>query len=134
MGQIAIVSRVEKTRLTKREQLVVLEIGYDSIDSASAFVGYISECYGFSKSSVWYNLNRLKEKGIVDFATKEEAGKVLKLTGSGVRDLQALGRAGVRLETLEEERLCSRQQTNDWRNPSGFDYSEGLMFVSQMGR
>ncbi len=115
MGQISITTRVQGLskralgtaadklpRLTRREQLVVLEIGGDVIDSASAFVAYMSEIYGFSKSSVWYNLNRLKEKGVVDFATKEEPGKSLILTGAGEKRLSALARAGVKLDDLEE--------------------------------
>ena len=108
MGQLTIVSRIEKraaaaarSALTKREQLLVLEIGGDAIDSASAFVCYISEAYGFSKSSVWYNLNRLKEKQVVDFATKEEPGKALELTKAGARELHALVRSGTRLEDFE---------------------------------
>ncbi len=98
MGQIAITTSVKVSRLTKREQLVILEIGDDMIDSASAFVSYMSESYGFSKSSVWYNLNRLKEKSVVDFATKEELGKGLSLTRQGSHELHALMRQGVRIE------------------------------------
>ncbi len=116
MGQLSITTRVQGLskrpldaavdklpRLTRREQLVVLEIGGDTIDSASAFVAYMSEIYGFSKSSVWYNLNRLKEKGVVDFATKEEPGKSLTLTGTGEKRLTALAKAGVKLDELEEK-------------------------------
>ena len=80
----------EKSRLIQREQLLVLEIGRDAIDSASAFVEYINGEYGFSKSSIWYNLNRLKEKGIIDFASKEYVGKPLVLTLDGLAELQAL--------------------------------------------
>ncbi len=92
--------------LTRREQLIVLEIGADSIDSASAFVSYLSESYGFSKSSVWYNLNRLKEKGLVDFATKDEPGKALTLTKYGVQEMKGMERAGLRLEAMESGRMA----------------------------
>ena len=104
MGQIAISSRIQKVvaRLSQRERLIVMEIGLDSIDSASAFVSYINESYGFSKSSVWYNLNRLKEKGAVDFATKEEPGKQLMLTKAGVAEFRSMERAGVRIGVLED--------------------------------
>ena len=78
------------SKLTLREQLVIVEIGFDKIDSASSFVEYISESYGFSKSSVWYNLNRLKEKNLVDFATREEIGKSLKLTDTGASEFLML--------------------------------------------
>lgn len=112
MGQITITRRIEKgaravaravsgSALTRREQLLVLEIGMDRIDSASSFVGYISEAYGFSKSSVWYNLNRLKEKGVVDFATKDEPGKALLLTKEGACELHIMERRGVRLEDYD---------------------------------
>jgi DNA-binding PadR family transcriptional regulator len=97
------ITRVEGMRLGKREQLLVLEIGGDSIDSASAFVDYIATCYGYSKSSVWYNLNRLKELKLVDFATKDEQGKSLTLTRDGMRELQNLERVGVRIAEFEAE-------------------------------
>ncbi|MCL4380848.1 hypothetical protein M1141_01070 [Candidatus Marsarchaeota archaeon] len=76
-----------KIMLSKREQLIILEIGYDEITSASSFVDYISNMYGVSKSSVWYSLNNLKEKEIVDFATKDHPGHTLVLTKSGVSEL-----------------------------------------------
>ena len=57
------------SKFTEREQLVLLEIGSDVIDTASSFVNYISEAYGFSKSSVWYVLKKLKDKDVIDFAT-----------------------------------------------------------------
>ena len=74
---------VDKQRLGMREQLLMLEIGFDSMDSASSFVDYVSEEYGFSKSSVWYNLKRLKDFGFVEFANREEIGKPLCLTRVG---------------------------------------------------
>jgi hypothetical protein len=77
--------------LGKREQLLVLEIEHDVIDSASSFVDYISDEYGISKSSVWYNLNCLKEKGVVDFADKQHQGEPLMLTKDGVKQLSGLG-------------------------------------------
>ncbi len=82
------ITRVEdkKITLSKREQLIILEIGYDEIMSASSFVDYISDMYGVSKSSVWYSLNNLKEKNIVDFATKDHPGHTLMLTKSGVSE------------------------------------------------
>ncbi len=79
-----------KSRLIQREQLIVLEVGRDEIDSASAFVDYINSEYGFSKSSVWYNLNRLKEKGMLDFANRDEIGKPLVLTSGGLVELSRL--------------------------------------------
>ena len=87
------------SRLTRREQLVIVEIGLDSIASASSFVEYMSDSYGFSKSSVWYILNRLKDKGIVDFATKGEPGKALGLTRPGREELQMV--AASKNEILE---------------------------------
>lgn len=74
---------VDKQRLGMREQLLMLEIGCDSMDSASSFVDYVNEEYGFSKSSVWYNLKRLKDFGLVEFANREEIGKPLCLTRVG---------------------------------------------------
>ena len=81
-------------RLTEREQLVILEIGSDTIDSASSFVGYISDTYSISKSSVWYLLNRLKEKEMLDFASRDEPGKPLKLTKIGRSALEGINANG----------------------------------------
>ena len=69
---------------------MILEIDNDAIDSASSFVDYISDEYGISKSSVWYNLNCLKEKGVVDFADRQHQGKPLMLTRKGSEQLGAL--------------------------------------------
>ncbi len=74
---------VGSIRLIGREKLVLFEIGADEIDSASGFVDYMSDAYGFSKSSVWYNLNRLREKGLLGFSTKENPGCRLALTHEG---------------------------------------------------
>jgi len=89
------VYRVEdkKTKLGKREQLLLLEIGSDSIDTASSFVNYMEEEYGFSKSSVWYNLNRLKDMGLLEFATREEIGKPLSLTKPGMEEVGKIGKS-----------------------------------------
>ncbi len=76
---------VKASKLPEKEQLTIIEIGLDSIDSASSFVSYLSEMYGFPKSSMWYDLRRLKEKGLVDFAAKGEKGKTLRLTEKGVQ-------------------------------------------------
>lgn len=76
--------------LSQREQLIILEIDRDAINSASSFVDYISDEYGISKSSVWYNLNCLKEEGVIDFADKQHQGKPLMLTRKGTEQLGAL--------------------------------------------
>jgi hypothetical protein len=78
----------KKLKLSKREQLLLLEIGRDRIDTASCFVDYIKENYGISKSSVWYCLNMLKEYGIAQFANKIEQGKPLCLTKQGLSILK----------------------------------------------
>ena len=79
-----------KLKLTKREQLVVLEIDTDAIDTASSFVDYMNEMYGLSKSSIWYVLKALKEHGIVEFADKLHSGDPLKLTRLGQEHLRYL--------------------------------------------
>lgn len=79
--------------LTRREQLVMLEIGLDSIGSASSFVDYMGDSYGISKSSVWYILKRLKERNLLGFATKDEPGRALELTRGGKERLQLVERS-----------------------------------------
>ena len=89
---VQIYSRVEykKFKLGRREQLIMLEIGRDLIDTASSFVDYMRENYGFSKSSTWYCLNRLKVNSLIGFANKAEQGKPLCLTRSGLGELSRL--------------------------------------------
>lgn len=84
-------------KLGRREQLLMLEIGPDKIDSASSFVDYISESYSFSKSSAWYCLKKLRDRGLVDFAAKGELGKPLELTKAGEQRLAEIGRAKTEL-------------------------------------
>jgi len=91
-----------KQKLTRREQLLILEIGRDRIDAASKFVDYIYDIYGISKSSTWYLLNKLKEKGILDFASKDEIGKPLFLTKAGIAELSSIERQGLKNRLLEE--------------------------------
>ncbi len=79
--------------LTKREQLIMLEIGLDGISSASSFVEYMEESYRISRSSVWYALKRLKERNLIDFATRDEVGKSLGLTRHGRDALQVVERS-----------------------------------------
>jgi DNA-binding PadR family transcriptional regulator len=74
-------------KIGRREQLIMLEIGKDQIDTASSFVDYIRDMYGFSKSSVWYCLNRLRESRLVEFANRDEIGKPLSLTRQGLGEL-----------------------------------------------
>lgn len=83
VAQIDSVAQLKILRLSRREQLIMLEIGDDRIDTASSFVDYMHENYGFSKSSVWYCLKGLKEAGMADFANKAEQGKPLELTRNG---------------------------------------------------
>ncbi len=85
MAQVNII--LNKCKLNRREQLLILEIGRDRIDTASSFVDYINSSYGFSKSSAWYCLNKLKEQGLVEFANREELGRPLMLTKEGSLEL-----------------------------------------------
>ncbi len=74
----------KKMRLSEREQLFIIEIGGDTIDSASSFVSYIKDIYGIAKSSSWYCLNHLKGLGLLHFASKSEKGAIgLSLTIEG---------------------------------------------------
>jgi DNA-binding PadR family transcriptional regulator len=72
------------------EQLIIIEIGHDSIDTANAFVEYLHEIYSLSRSSVWYNLKKLKASGVLNFADRESRGKIgLSLTRKGTEVLRS---------------------------------------------
>ena len=76
--------KAEKLAFSERERLIILEIGRDRIDSASSFVDYIASEYSISRSSVWYSLNSLKDKGVVHFADRFSMGEPLVLTNTGL--------------------------------------------------
>ena len=88
----------------------MIEIGFDKIDSASSFVEYISESYGFSKSSIWYNLNRLREKGLLDFATRDEVGKALELTDAGTSEFSVLEKSQKEIEGMFSARTAHEEK------------------------
>ncbi len=69
---------------------MLAEIGKDEIISASSFVDYISDQYLMPKSTAWYVLRKLKDRGMIDFASKDEVGKPLQLTRKGLRELSGL--------------------------------------------
>jgi len=100
VAQIYTSLELKNYKFSRREQLILLEIGKDRIDTASSFVDYINENYGFSKSSIWYCLNRLKELHVVEFANKSEMGKPLCLTRQGLSELPRLD--GVKNEILTQ--------------------------------
>ncbi len=77
-------------KLNDVEKLLLLEISNDLIDSASKFVDYISSEYQIPKSTVWYNLKKLKLLEIIDFASKEEIGKPLRLTAIGKKAIYSM--------------------------------------------
>jgi hypothetical protein len=79
-----------RKKLSDRDKLIILEIDRDRIDTANAFVDYMSEAYAFSKSSMWHSLNKLKVLELLDFATRNEKGKELQLTKGGITELQQL--------------------------------------------
>lgn len=90
MAQIYSRVYTKEIKLGRREQLIMLEIEKDHIDTASSFVEYMEENYGFSRSSTWYCLNRLREQGLAEFANKEQMGKPLSLTKQGLAELGKL--------------------------------------------
>ncbi|MDE1855700.1 MAG: hypothetical protein KGH49_00465 [Candidatus Micrarchaeota archaeon] len=76
----------------RKEQIIIAEIGFEEIATATSFVEYVYEKYGFSRSCIWYNLKKLKHRGVLDFAEKSESEvyKPLYLTDVGVGTLRAM--------------------------------------------
>ena len=82
--QEVVFKAAERIKLNEKESIIIMEIGYDQIRSAYAFVEYIFEEYGFSRSTIWYNLKKLKKKGILTFSEKGEDQRPLELTKTGI--------------------------------------------------
>ncbi len=72
-----------------KRMLIISEIGYDQIATATSFVEYIYEKYGVSRSTIWYNMNEMKKNGVLDFADKDNKNKPLALTRDGVTLLRS---------------------------------------------
>ncbi len=81
---------VSEVLANDKKVLILTEIGYDQIATATSFVEYLYEKYGFSRSSVWYNLKALKGTGVLDFAEKGGENKPLSLTKNGVALLRSV--------------------------------------------
>ncbi len=109
--QDSVLSSAYRSKLCEKEKIIIMEIGYEQIDSASAFVDYVYEEYGLSKSTVWYNLKKLKKKGILSFAEKGEEQKPLELTKLGImlmRNLASMGAKGYEIELSLRKGLATQ--------------------------
>ncbi len=111
MAQVQVMLGKRSVTLTGREQLLILEISTDKIDSATRFVDYISGCYLICKSSVWHALKSLKKAGMVDFAAKGEACRPLTLTPVGIKQMSLLTvRKEEIIRKFEHDAFLLRQQ------------------------
>ncbi len=118
MNQIVDKREHNRKIFNKCEQLIILEIGCDLIPSASSFTEYVSNIYGFSKSTVWYNLKNLKNKKVLDFATKINPTQILALTKKGIRCLKPIKKQKVSLINYFNSRYMKLEQ----RNYNNFKY------------
>lgn len=109
-----IVDKREHNRkiFNKCEQLIILEIGYDLIPSASSFTEYVSNIYGFSKSTVWYNLKNLKNKNVLNFATKINPKQILALTKKGIRHLGPIKKEKISIINYFNSKYMKAEQKN----------------------
>jgi len=97
-------------KLTKREQLLIMEIDTDKIDAASKFVDYINDIYNIPKSSIWYMMKKLKEEGLIEFASRDEIGKPLYLTDAGIKELDKIKQKKVKEKLVGEFRVIYNMQ------------------------
>ena len=84
--------------ISKKEMLIISEIGLNEIPAATRFVEYLYLKHSVSQSGVWYTLKQLKKKGMIDFTEKGESYKPLALTQKGLhafRNRAALVSSGI---------------------------------------
>jgi hypothetical protein len=122
---------LKSLKLSRREQLILLEIGKDKIDTASSFVDYMHENYGFSKSSTWYCLNKLKELRIAEFANKAEQGKPLSLTKLGVVELGRLEGSRNEIVTRFSNTFMSSMENSSYDRQFDNGHLRNRYFASQ---
>lgn len=70
-------------RLNKKEKLILKEISKNN-GNATKFVSFISKKYGFSKTSVWYNLRKMKDSGLIVFGNSKKRGIKTRITFLGL--------------------------------------------------
>ncbi len=78
-----------KDSASRKELLLMHEIGLDQIPTATDFVSYASDRFGMSQSGIWYTLKKLKRAGLLDFTEKGEENRPLTLTMEGVGVLRS---------------------------------------------
>jgi len=72
-------------RLNKKEKLILKEMCNNNGNHCiTKFVSFISEKYGFSRTSVWYNLRKMKNSGLIVFGSSEEKGIKARITMLGL--------------------------------------------------
>jgi len=70
--------------LNKKQKFLLLEAyKLDRKTTVTRFVNYVCKQHGFSKTTTWYNLKKLKSLGLVDFGTFFSRGSALTLTEFG---------------------------------------------------
>jgi predicted transcriptional regulator len=66
-------------RLNEKEKIILEEAAKNNTN-VTKLVSHISKAHGFSKTSVWYNLKKLKEDGLLIFGDCDKKGINVKLT------------------------------------------------------
>ncbi len=70
------------SRLNEKEKIILGEAAKNNTN-VTKLVRHISKNYGFSKTSVCYNLKKLKESRLLDFGDCEKKGVKVSLTFLG---------------------------------------------------
>ncbi len=81
--------KMEEQARDEKTCVVLSEIGYEHMTSATSFVLYIHDKYDISESTVWYTLKKLKRQGLLEFGSRGE-GKPLELTRAGVSAFRSI--------------------------------------------
>jgi len=70
-------------RLNEKEKLILNEICKNKTN-VTRFVSIISKKYGFSKTSIWHNLRKMKNSGLITFGNSKERGIKARVTFLGM--------------------------------------------------
>ncbi len=81
--------KLEDPARDEKAYVILSEIGYEHMASATSFVLYIHDKYGISESTVWYTLKKLKRQGLLEFGSRGE-GKPLELTRAGISAFRSI--------------------------------------------
>ena len=80
--------------LKPKQKIILGQISELSCETnVTQLVNLIEKQTGSSRTSIWYNLRKIKAAGLIDFGSKSDKGKPAKITEIGMQVKEAIENA-----------------------------------------